>query len=189
MCCSAWGCKQSDMTEQLNNRNPVNIKYPSAQLFKLLLRTMTTRWQHYFMANFFFSPVNFLLFSIGIEVIYDVAFVSGVKELDPVLYRHLSILFLILFRILWYSKLLIFPTLSGDWGLMQRARGTPGTSWGTLPPTSFQDLSSTTIQPWKLSLPSLQRFETSQGNHGLRVTESVFVFLFFFLSSSLQWSV
>ena len=42
-------------------------------------------------------------------MIYDVAFVSGVKELDPVTYRHLSILFLVLFRILWYSKLLIFP--------------------------------------------------------------------------------
>ena len=45
----------------------------------------------------------FLLFSIGIEVIleviYDVAFVSGVKELDPVIYRHLSILFLVLFHI------------------------------------------------------------------------------------------
>jgi len=94
------------MTEQLNlNRNPVNIKYPSTQLFKLLLLTMTTRWQHYFMSNFFFffSPVIFLLFSIGIEVIleviYDVAFVSGVKELDPVIYRHLSILFLVLFHI------------------------------------------------------------------------------------------
>ena len=49
-----------------------------------------------------------------LEVIYDVAFVSGVKELDPVTYRHLSLLFLVLFRILWYSKLLIFPTLSGD---------------------------------------------------------------------------
>ena len=94
------------MTEQLNNRNPVNIKYPSAQLFKLLLLTMTTRWQYYFMSNFFFffpSPVIFLLFSIGIEmileVIYDVAFVSGVKELDPVIYRHLSILFLVLFHV------------------------------------------------------------------------------------------
>ena len=61
MCCSAWGCKQSDMTEQLNNRNPVNIKYPSAQLFKLLLLTMTTRWQHYFMSNFFFQSCKFLI--------------------------------------------------------------------------------------------------------------------------------
>ena len=52
---------------------------------------------------FFFSHDIFLLFSIGIEVIleviYDVAFVSGVKELDPVIYRHLSILFLVLFHI------------------------------------------------------------------------------------------
>ena len=49
---------------------------------------------------FFFScPVILLSFSIATEVISDVAFVSGVKELNPIIHRYLSILFLVLFHI------------------------------------------------------------------------------------------
>ena len=43
------------------------------------------------------------------------------------------------------------------------------------PPRS---LNSTTIQPWDPSLPSLQRCDTSQGNHGMRGIEPEYVSIF-----------
>ena len=49
-------------------------------------------------------------------------------------------------------------------------------------------LSPTTIQPWDSSLPSLQRSDTSQGNHGMKGIESEYVSIFTVLSSYLNLS-
>ena len=77
----------------------VNIKYPAAQLFMVLLQTMATRWQHFFIphTSFYFFPIISLLLYIGIKWISDLLFVSGVQDLDSVIHRHLSIIFWVLF--------------------------------------------------------------------------------------------
>ena len=53
----------------------------------------------FFIFIFWFFTVNSLLFFIGIELISDVVFVPSVQEFNLVIYRHLSILFQVLFCI------------------------------------------------------------------------------------------
>ena len=78
----------------------MNVKYPAAQFFMVVLQKMATRRQHFFMHTpFQFFLIISLLYYFGMELMSDLAFVSGVQDLDSVMHSHLSVLFVVLFRI------------------------------------------------------------------------------------------
>ena len=147
-------------------------------------------------------------------MISDVAFVSGVKELNPIIYIYIYIYifiyslsgsfshlgftvcsvnfpvvfnryFLIIYWICINVYILIQNSQFSHLYLEIRAscRGQEALQehhGAPCLPHPPRTLSPTTVQPCEPRLLSLQRCETSQGNHGMRGTESIFVFFFSF---------
>ena len=55
MCCSPWGCKELDMTGQLNNNKDYSPGDNSYHSEELMLEKLRWSFQHVFVFVFFFS--------------------------------------------------------------------------------------------------------------------------------------
>ena len=78
----------------------MNVNSAAALFCMVVLQIMATRRQHFFMHTpFQFFLIISLLYYFGMELMSDLAFVSGVQDLDSVIHSHLSVLFVVLFRI------------------------------------------------------------------------------------------
>ena len=89
MCCSPWGRKELDTTEQLNNNDKFslnNIFKFSASFAYILLNLCPS-------VSYFYATINgitFLiefLFQIQVQLICNVIFVSGIQHNDSIFHR------------------------------------------------------------------------------------------------------
>ena len=73
VCCSPWECKQSDTTEQLNNKND----------------KMQKQWVNYFLISEMLSEMNYNFSSVELSKHFNCPY-SAVKKVEEMVLSHVT---------------------------------------------------------------------------------------------------